>query len=113
MDCRVHRVFGESLAIGGFAQAVGAAVWQACLVATIAINAEGQAFDFDENRVGLVCAISRHHRQIRCFRLPQVKLAQGDAVPFTRAASLLPPASIRIEGRGWAGDGLVHAQQVA
>lgn len=52
-------------------------------VATIAIDAEGQAFDFDESRPGEVCAISRPNRQIRCFRLPQVTLATADALPLT------------------------------
>jgi len=46
-------------------------------VATIAINAEGQAFDFDETRPGEVCAISRPNRQIRCFRIPPVALPPG------------------------------------
>lgn len=41
-------------------------------IATIAIEAEGQAFDFDESRPGEVCAISRPNAQIRCFRLPNV-----------------------------------------
>jgi hypothetical protein len=54
-------------------------------VATIAIDAEGQAFDFDESRPGEVCAISRPNRQIRCFRLPQVTLEAADALPFTPA----------------------------
>jgi hypothetical protein len=52
-------------------------------VATIAINAEGQAFDFDESRPGEVCAISRPNREIRCFRLPPVTLESGDALRFT------------------------------
>lgn len=51
-------------------------------VATIAIAAEGQAFDFDESRPGEVCAISRPNREIRCFRLPQVPLNAQYARPF-------------------------------
>lgn len=51
-------------------------------VATIAIAAEGQAFDFDESRPGEVCAISRPNREIRCFRLPPVELDAAYAVPF-------------------------------
>lgn len=43
-------------------------------VATIAIDAEGQAFDFDESDPGAVCAISRPNREIRCFRLPEVAI---------------------------------------
>lgn len=54
-------------------------------VATIAIDAEGQAFDFDESRPGEVCAISRPNRQIRCFRMPQVTLTAADALPFVHA----------------------------
>ncbi len=54
-------------------------------VATIAIDAEGQAFDFDESRPGEVCAISRPSRQIRCFRLPQVTPGTADALRFTDA----------------------------
>lgn len=46
-------------------------------IATIAIDAEGQAFDFDESRPGEVCAISRPTREIRCFRLPSVSLPAG------------------------------------
>lgn len=51
-------------------------------VATIAIAAEGQAFDFDESRPSEVCAISRPAREIRCFRLPEVKLDSEDALRF-------------------------------
>lgn len=51
-------------------------------VATIAIAAEGQAFDFDESRQGEVCAISRSNREIRCFRLPQVELDTRYALPL-------------------------------
>lgn len=54
-------------------------------VATIAIDAEGQAFDFDESRPGEVCAISRPTRQIRCFRLPPVTHSVPDALPFSGA----------------------------
>ncbi len=50
-------------------------------IATIAIDAEGQAFDFDESRPGEICAISRPGRQIRCFRLPDVTLPE-DALRF-------------------------------
>nr|WP_321440539.1 hypothetical protein [uncultured Hyphomonas sp.] len=46
-------------------------------IATISIDAEGQAFDFDESRPGEVCAISRPNREIRCFKLPAVSLPQG------------------------------------
>jgi len=42
-------------------------------IATIAIDAEGQAFDFDESDPGALCAISRPNREIRCFRVPQVQ----------------------------------------
>lgn len=46
-------------------------------IATIAVPAEGQAFDFDESRPGEACAISRPNREIRCFRLPEVTLPEG------------------------------------
>lgn len=52
-------------------------------VATIAIAAEGQAFDFDESRAGEVCAISRPAREIRCFRLPAITLQSEDALRFS------------------------------
>jgi len=52
-------------------------------VATIAIAAEGHAFDFDESRPGEVCAISRPNREIRCFRMPEVTLDTTEALPFT------------------------------
>ncbi len=51
-------------------------------VATIAIDAEGQAFDFDESAPRDVCAISRRNREVRCFRLPAVRLDAADARPF-------------------------------
>jgi hypothetical protein len=44
-------------------------------IATIAIDAEGQAFDFDRNTRN-VCAISRPNRQVRCFSLPEVSLPE-------------------------------------
>lgn len=43
-------------------------------IATIAIDAEGQAFDFVEGSAREMCAISRPKREIRCFRLPNVSL---------------------------------------
>lgn len=46
-------------------------------IATIAIDAEGQAFDFDESQPGHVCAISRPSRELRCFKMPQVQLPEG------------------------------------
>ena len=51
-------------------------------IATIAINAEGQAFDFDESAPGSVCAISRPNHQIRCFRLPEVAENPRSYRPF-------------------------------
>ena len=51
-------------------------------VATIAIDAEGQAFDFDESARRSVCAISRPNGQIRCFRLPAVADDPTSYVPF-------------------------------
>ncbi len=51
-------------------------------IATIAIDAEGQAFDFDESNPGSVCAISRRNRQIRCFRLPEVAGDAEQYLPF-------------------------------
>lgn len=50
-------------------------------IATIAIAAEGQAFDFDESDPGHLCAISRPAREIRCFRLPEIRLPEG-TLPF-------------------------------
>lgn len=46
-------------------------------VATISIDAEGQAFDFDESKPGEICAISRPAREIRCFRLPAIEVPIG------------------------------------
>ncbi len=51
-------------------------------IATIAIDAEGQAFDFDESDPGTACAISRPNRQIRCFRIPEVPENAGLYRPF-------------------------------
>lgn len=51
-------------------------------IATIAIAAEGQAFDFDESDPGSVCAISRPSREIRCFRLPSVAENREAYLPF-------------------------------
>lgn len=51
-------------------------------VATIAIDAEGQAFDFDESRPGTVCAVSQPNRQIRCFKLPKVELTAPEELRF-------------------------------
>lgn len=51
-------------------------------IATIAIAAEGQAFDFDESDPGSVCAISRPSREIRCFRLPPVADNREAYLPF-------------------------------
>lgn len=48
-------------------------------IATIAIDAEGQAFDFDESQPGHVCAISRPFREVRCFKMPRVQLPQEAA----------------------------------
>ena len=52
-------------------------------LATIAIDAEGQAFDFDESGSREVCAISRPNRQIRCFALPDVTVPEK-ALRFPR-----------------------------
>lgn len=46
-------------------------------IATIAIDVEGQAFDFDESQPGHVCAISRPSREVRCFKMPKVQLPEG------------------------------------
>jgi len=51
-------------------------------IATIAIAAEGQAFDLDESDPGSVCAISRPSREIRCFRLPSVAENREAYLPF-------------------------------
>ena len=51
-------------------------------IATIAIAAEGQAFDFDESMPGTVCAISRPNSQIRCFELPEVEHDAAKYRPF-------------------------------
>ena len=51
-------------------------------IATIAIAAEGQAFDFDESEPGTACAISRPAREIRCFRLPEVQDDPSAYLPF-------------------------------
>lgn len=51
-------------------------------VATIAIDAAGQAFDFDESDPGSVCAINRPTREIRCFRLPKVDVDMPYARTF-------------------------------
>ncbi len=41
-------------------------------VATVAIDAEGQAFAFDPLRERVVWTISRPHREVRSFRLPEI-----------------------------------------
>ncbi len=51
-------------------------------IATIEIDAEGQAFDFDESNPGTACAISRPNGQIRCFRIPEVSEDPGRYLPF-------------------------------
>ena len=43
-------------------------------VATISINAEGQAFAFDQQEPRVIWAISRPNREVRSFRLPDVPL---------------------------------------
>ncbi|GAB2676878.1 hypothetical protein [Aliiglaciecola aliphaticivorans] len=50
--------------------------------ATIAIDAEGQAFDFDEDASRNVCAISRPNKQIRCFELPNVAANPKQYLPL-------------------------------
>lgn len=50
-------------------------------IATIAIDAEGQAFDFDESGDREACGISRRNGQIRCFKIPAVTLP-GAALRF-------------------------------
>ena len=51
-------------------------------VATIAIDAEGQAFAFDPLDARVIWAISRPNREVRSFRLPEVPLDTADAMPF-------------------------------
>ncbi|MFC7292849.1 hypothetical protein [Hirschia litorea] len=54
-------------------------------IATINIEAEGQAFAFDPNEARIVYAISRPNAQVRAFELPQMPegILKGiDATPF-------------------------------
>ena len=60
-------------------------------IATIAIDAEGQAFDFDEGNPGSVCAISRPNHQIRCFHLPEVLDDPKSYLPFNGAFRATAP----------------------
>ena len=52
-------------------------------VATISIDAEGQAFAFDPGDARVIWAISRPNRQLRAFRLPPVELPPADAERFS------------------------------
>ncbi len=51
-------------------------------VATIAIDAEGQAFAFDPLDERVVWTISRPNREVRVFRLPEVSLDHPDGMRF-------------------------------
>lgn len=53
-------------------------------VATIAIEAEGQAFAFDPEDEQVIWTISRPNREVRSFRLPVVELSDPDARRFDR-----------------------------
>jgi len=51
-------------------------------VATIEIDAEGQAFSFDPTDPRVIWAISRPNREVRAFRLPEVALTMEHAERF-------------------------------
>ena len=51
-------------------------------VATIEIDAEGQAFAFDPTDDRVVWAISRPNREVRAFRLPEAPLEMEHAARF-------------------------------
>jgi hypothetical protein len=51
-------------------------------VATIAIDAEGQAFAFDPTEERVIWAISRPNREVRAFGLPAIELAGANARRF-------------------------------
>lgn len=53
-------------------------------VATIAIDAEGQAFAFDPSDERVIWTISRPNREVRAFRLPPIELSDPDARRFDR-----------------------------
>ena len=56
-------------------------------VATVAIDAEGQAFAFDPTDERVIWAISRPKRELRAFRLPPVPLEVAHARRFRRQPS--------------------------
>jgi hypothetical protein len=51
-------------------------------VATIALEAEGQAFAFDPTEDDVIWAISRPNREVRAIRLPEVPVTNPDARRF-------------------------------
>ena len=51
-------------------------------VATISLDAEGQAFAFDPLREDVIWAISRPNREVRSFRLPEIVPQNPDARRF-------------------------------
>lgn len=53
-------------------------------VATIELDAEGQAFAFDPEDPRVIWAISRPNREVRAFRLPDVPLTMENALKFDR-----------------------------
>ena len=53
-------------------------------VATIAVDAEGQAFSFDPEDPRVIWAISRPNGQVRGFRLPEVPLEMEHARRFAK-----------------------------
>lgn len=61
-------------------------------VATIAIDARGQAFDWDEHQERVLFAIDRPTGTVRSFKIPDISLAQS---PDARRFSPLPGSSRR------------------
>lgn len=53
-------------------------------VATIELEAEGQAFAFDPEDERVIWAISRPNREVRAIRLPEIELTDPDARRFER-----------------------------
>lgn len=51
-------------------------------IATITLEAEGQAFAFDPTEDDVIWAISRPNREVRSFRLPRVSVDVADARRF-------------------------------
>lgn len=53
-------------------------------VATIELEAEGQAFAFDPEDERVIWAISRPNREVRAIRLPEIEITDPDARRFER-----------------------------